>query len=71
MITFYAVNLQKLSFTDENFKTLISLKRHISNIKHCIHKSYEKAHFGLHSNNETTLLKKKTILRNLLKNLIL
>ena len=37
----------------------------------CIKFTYIKAHLGLHSSYETTILKKQTISRSLLKNLIL
>ena len=59
VVTFYAVTLQKLFFTGET-KILISLKRYF---QHYIHRTYlhKKAHLGLHSNNQTTLLKTKTI----------
>ena len=47
MISFYAVTLQKLFFTDE------TLKRHTFNFKHYVRKTYlhQKVHFGLNSNN--------------------
>ena len=47
MITFYAVTLQKLFFTDETWKFLISLKRHTFNFKHYVHKTYLRKRFIL------------------------
>ena len=76
-ITFYAVTLQTLFFTGETkrfdfFKTTLSTLNIIYiNIIYNIYILYtEKAHLGLHSNNETAVLKTKSISRSLLKNLI-
>ena len=63
IITFYAVNLQKLFLL-----ILISLKRHTFNIKHYTHKIYLHKRFILVYRRKT---KKQNISKSLLRNLIL